>query len=118
MAKTPTGEAAASVRKRSSLWASACSAARRSPMSAICERKYCGPPSALRTTVTCERDPRLAAVGAQVALLGAVGVQLAGGERAHRLAVVLVVGGVGDVAHGHAGQLAAARGRASPPASG
>ena len=43
----------ASVRKRSSLWASACSAARRSPMSAICERKYCGPPSALRTTVTC-----------------------------------------------------------------
>ena len=37
-----------------------------------------GAPSALRTTVTCERDPRLAAVGAQVALLGAVGVQLAG----------------------------------------
>ena len=52
-----------------------------------------------------QRDPRLAAVGAQVALLGAVGVPLAGGERAHRLAVVVVVGGVGDVAHRHAGQL-------------
>ena len=46
------GRRAASVRKRSSLSASACSAARRSPMSAICERKYWGAPSALRTTVT------------------------------------------------------------------
>ena len=52
-----------------------------------------------------QRDPRLGAVGAQVALLGAVGVLLAGGERAHRLAVGLVVGGVGDVAHRHARQL-------------
>ena len=69
-----------------------------------------GAPSALRTTVTSQRDPRLAAVGAQVALLGAVGVPLAGRERAHRLAVVVVVGGVGDVAHRHPGELLAARG--------
>ena len=105
MAKMPTGDATASVRKRSSLSASACSAARRSPMSAICERKYRGAPSALRTTVTSQRDPRLAAVDAQIALLGAVGRQLAGRERAHRLVVALVVGGVGDVAHADPGEL-------------
>jgi len=50
-------------------------------------------------------DPRLAAVGAHVALLGAVGVLLAAGQRADRLAVLLVVGGMGDVAHRDAGQL-------------
>ena len=52
-----------------------------------------------------ERDPRLAAVDAQIALLGAVGRQLAGRERAHRLAVALVMGGVGDVAHADPGEL-------------
>ena len=91
MAKMPTGDAVASVRKRSSLSASARSAARRSPMSVICERKYSGAPSASRTTADVERDPRLGAVGAQVALLGAVGRQLARHERAHRVAVGLVV---------------------------
>ena len=42
----------ASIRYSASLTASACSAARRSEMSTICEMKYCGAPSASQTTLT------------------------------------------------------------------
>ena len=92
-----SGSCSTSVRYRRSAETKRSSARLRASMSCACATKWSGVPSAPRTSVTLSMHPDLAPVGADVALLHLVRVELAGERAPHVVEVEREVVGVRDL---------------------